>query len=240
MKSLQYLISKSINTNITEASSKTIYEDPEKQAVIDEIKKYYYGNHKSNWTPAMFSSFIISDTPNADGKFIVDIKSKPLSDITFKTSELNSIVHEKFIWGKCDIDFYIDNCENLTSLEGLPSNFDNDSYIEISKCSKLNSLVGCPQELNELSIIDSSIPSLNGCPQDLLELKIKNCSNITFDYCPKKISQFVFFKAYNWSGNQQKIDFSNILKSNISVLTTDKSSAEDMLGNLLNCRLILK
>ena len=38
MKSLQYLIKKSVNTNITEASSKTIYEDPEKQAVIDEIK----------------------------------------------------------------------------------------------------------------------------------------------------------------------------------------------------------
>ena len=66
--------------------------------------------------------------------------------VELKDSNLELLTNGEFIWGSV-LGLSIDNCNNLTSLQGYPINI-NGRDITISNCDKLESLEGITKELD--------------------------------------------------------------------------------------------
>ena len=66
--------------------------------------------------------------------------------ISLIDSNLESLTNGEFVWGSV-MGMSIDNCNNLTSLEGFPMTI-NGTSISVSNCDNLTSLEGITQSLD--------------------------------------------------------------------------------------------
>ena len=82
---------------------------------------------------------------------------------------------------------YIENCNMLTSFDGIPENVEG---IKLVKCKKIQNLEGIPETVNDISLVSlSSFDSLSGCPKKLNDnMYILDCKNLnTLTYSPSLI-----------------------------------------------------
>ena len=83
----------------------------------------------------------ISKKPNADGKYEVS----STGNVSVKNRDIISLTNGTFIWTVVGGDFYCNNCNSLTSLEGAPKKVGGTFCCDM--CISLISLEGAPKEV---------------------------------------------------------------------------------------------
>lgn len=128
---------------------------------------------------------------NVDGCFeanycvnITSLKGLPKRVKSLSLSRCDGLTDLEYI---SDADEYIlDNCKNLKSLKGLPSN--HEYSLNISNCKKIKSLKGCNKKIGYLDIIKCSLNDFNGGPEYLSGNLYMNYAKIkSLEGFPKRI-----------------------------------------------------
>ena len=168
------------------------------KAVIDEFIN-------NNYYPVRYT---VLKKPNKDGKYVVNSRGTVYLHKTAK-----SITNDIFVWGKCNVFACNDN-EYITNLIGAPQKV---VAFYCKNCPKLESLEGCPEELDKISMAGSGIKnliglpstydgdidcgdcpkleSLEGCPPIVNSVNVSNCYNLqTLKGGPKKV-----YESFNCS-----------------------------------------
>ena len=110
----------------------------------------------------------ISDKPNKDGKYVVDVNG----GIYVKNKDIDTLTNDLFVFGKVSEYFDCYDCYNLTSLEGAPKEV--VGCFNCIGCINLTTLEGAPEEVRGGF-------SCDGCE------KLKN-----LDHLPKKIGGLLY------------------------------------------------
>jgi hypothetical protein len=173
-------------------------EDTMSVGEVDAAKAVIDGFISNNYYPVKYT---VSKKPNKDGKYVVNSRGNVRLHRTAK-----SITNDIFVWGKCNI-FECNDNEYITNLIGAPRKV---VAFYCKRCPKLESLEGCPEELDIISMTGSGIKnliglpstydddidcaachkleSLEGCPQIVSSVNVSNCYNLqTLKGGPKKV-----------------------------------------------------
>ena len=148
MTSLQEYIEESLLDDFDTLSKNM--DDEIVQAIEQFLKNNFIG----------ISKYKISQSPNPDGKYVVDCPG----DIGVKNISIKSLTNDYFIWGKVN-RFNCNLCTHLTSLEGAPEKVKWD--FNCAGCNSLINLEGAPKEVGGSFNCNrcNSLASLKGAPE---------------------------------------------------------------------------
>lgn len=138
------------------------------------IKENYYGGGAEK--------IKILKKLNKEGKRVVNITHR--GTILVLRPEAESLTNDRFVWGRVDCDFIIQNNSNITNLQGCPEIL--GQKLDVLKCKNLTSLEGMPQEVFAFSCNDCpKLASLKGCSPNISEINLSNCNISSLEGLPK-------------------------------------------------------
>lgn len=214
---------------------------------INDIKAFLKANYKG-----IASKAKISKTPDADGKYVVDVKG----DVVVSNKDLDNLTNGTFKFGVVAGKFDCEGC-NITTLEGSPREV--DTFI-CRGCYELTSLAGAPEIVNrfycglcsltslagapkEAAVFDCrenfDLPNLEGSPEKVGEFVCMKCDSlVNLKGAPKEADTFDCShctKLANLDGAPKKVDTFNC--SNCNKLSSLKGSPNHITGDLIcmNC-----
>ena len=83
----------------------------------------------------------ISDIPNKDGKYVVDVEG----GLMIKNHDIYTLTNNIFVFGEVSEYFDCSRCKKLTSLKGAPEKV--GGYFSCRRCIKLKNLDYLPKEI---------------------------------------------------------------------------------------------
>jgi hypothetical protein len=214
---------------------------------VNNIKAFLKANYKG-----IASKAKISKTPDADGKYVVNVKG----DVVVSNKNLDNLTNGTFKFGVVEGKFDCESC-NITTLEGSPREVDT---FNCRACRKLTSLAGAPEIVNDFYCGLCSLTSLAGAPKEAAIFDCRECTNLTnLEGSPEKVGRFICMncdslvnlkgapkeadaftcshcvKLANLAGAPQKVDTFNC--SNCNKLSSLKGSPKHITGELIcmNC-----
>ena len=142
------------------------------QKIFKFIKENYKGS---------IEDCIIRDTPDSDGKYIVDNEGS----IGAKR-QLNTLENDLFKWGKVN-EFYCYSNNNVKDLKGAP---EECNLFDCTGCRSLKSLEGAPKKCGEFVCAECvNLKSLKGAPEECEAFDCVDCDSLeSLEYSPKKCS----------------------------------------------------
>jgi hypothetical protein len=198
------------------------------------VMKFLIDNYKLNNEPigSADKKIKISDKPNKDGKYVVDVDGR----LEVKNRDIYTLTNNLFVFGKVGGYFSCTDCKNLTSLEGAPKEV-NGSFL-CSKCENLTSLEGSPKIVRGSFYCGyTNIISLKGGPEKVgVSFDCSNCKDLkTLEGAPKEVSgYFSCSKCENLTslkGSPKKVDSFHCGYTNITSL----KGAPEKVENSFHC-----
>ena len=162
--------------DLPDVSDKDIVKNTKQQ-----IKQFLRDNYKG------VGKCRISNTPNSDGKFVVDCGG----GLQVKNQEITSLTNEFFEFGEVKGSFSCQQCRKLTSLNGSPRVVGGE--FNCSQCYKLLSLEGGPEIVKSTFSCFGcgSLESLKGAPKEMGGLYMTSCYSIaSFEGLPDLINGY--------------------------------------------------
>ena len=142
---------------------KTLYESLLDDDLITKTDKMIKDEIKLFLKETYNGVMKISKKPNSDGKYEVS----STGNVSVKNRDIISLTNGTFIWSVVGGDFYCNNCNSLTSLEGAPEKV--GKYFYCDNCNSLTSLEGAPKKVGGTFCCDMciSLISLEGAPKEV-------------------------------------------------------------------------
>lgn len=168
------------------------------QQIKNEIIKFLEKNFKFKK-----GYYTISDNPNEDGKYVVDVSGDVEAANEYTLKELTN---EYFVWGKVKGCFNLSYCSKLTTLEGGPTEVGS---IWLTECNGLTSLKGAPKRVRgNFSATDCKELKTLDTGTEVVECDFDIC------YC-SKLTNVKGAPKMVW-GNFKALDCFGLYKNNIT------------------------
>jgi hypothetical protein len=181
MKNLNEYIKESLLDDFDELD-----KDVQQNAIKTNVLKFLIDNYILNSKPINpdDKKIKIGDSPNKDGKYVVDVDG----NVDVKNFNIYTLTNDLFVFGKVGGYFSCTDCKNLTSLEGAPKEVGGGFF-----CTDINltSLEGAPKEVGGGFFCSRchNLISLKGAPEKVgLCFHCTECKNLTsLKGSPKKV-----------------------------------------------------